>query len=205
MQSLPSDPGRIILLAYAGGGLAIFFGTVKLFEHVDKALTEVSKFRIALWALTTDFTEKARNLASTFGDLFDKLFTSRHFSWRCAARSALASLCAVTGVVGLLILNLAHQVTWKGALATEGLAVVLAIVLNLLPDYISLLGTRVALSIMRRVAKLRWIVAILIGDLLFSILTYIIPLCLVLDLVSRHRASGANSIYLPFRYFQRLR
>lgn len=47
--------------------------------------------------------DTTENWSKTFLSLFDALFGEEHFSLKCAIRSAIASLLAVTGIWGLMI------------------------------------------------------------------------------------------------------
>lgn len=96
------------------------------------------KDEIALWLMGA---QSERNRAMGFTALFDAVFGARHFSWRCVARSALASLVAVAliwllmGQAGAIGLRLRAELS-LGALLAIALAV------NVVADYVSLLETR---------------------------------------------------------------
>jgi len=65
-----------------------------------KILNPKRKDDIALWLMGGDTQE---NWAKTFLSLFDALFGKDLFSLKCFARSAVASLIAVSGIWGLMI------------------------------------------------------------------------------------------------------
>jgi len=97
--------------------------------------------------------------------LFDAIFGERHFSWRCFLRSAILS------VVLVLLLG-----SWQ--MARTGLAVpwvqelpkffVVALVANLLPDYFSLLETRLVLKKMSQTSSATVVVGYMLLDIVLT-------------------------------------
>jgi len=79
--------------------------------------------------------------------IFDSLLGEKHLSWKCFRRSCVASLCAV-GVLWLLWMILRPSrpplfLDQSGSIAgILGVVFDFAILVNLLPDYLSLLETR---------------------------------------------------------------
>lgn len=101
---------------------------------------------IALWLMGAA-TEVSWH--QSFTTLFDAVFGRRHLSLRCFAVSAFFSLLAagglwlVMGYAGLFALRAASELTL-------GEFLTLALVINVLADYVSLLETRWLLSLMPR-------------------------------------------------------
>ena len=95
-----SPPGQLA----AGGVLA---GIVwKFFERVEAVLTDQTKLEISRWLRVKNVetgivAAEAVNWPVTFAKVFDRVFGTKHLSWKCFRRS-----CAVTVVV-LLISKLA--------------------------------------------------------------------------------------------------
>ena len=91
-----SPPGQLV----AGGVLA---GIVwKFFERVEAVLNEDTKLEIAVWLLGVKVGKKVQSWPNTFTMLFDKVFGTRHFTWKCAFRSLLTSICAFAIAVTVL-------------------------------------------------------------------------------------------------------
>ena len=96
------------------------------------------KDEIALWLMGA---QSERNWAMGFTALFDAVFGARHFSLGCLLRSAVTSLVAVAliwllmGQAGAIGLRLRAELS-LGALLAIALAV------NVVADYVSLLETR---------------------------------------------------------------
>jgi hypothetical protein len=95
-----SPPGQLA----AGGVLA---GIVwKFFERVEAVLTDQTKLEIAVWLLgRKKRTSTPQNWPDTFANVFDRMFTNKHLSWRCFWRSSLASY------MSLFVLLLARSST----------------------------------------------------------------------------------------------
>src|ERR1017187_4732277 len=80
-----SPPGQLA----AGGVLA---GIVwKFFERVEAVLTDQTKSEIAVWLLGVKVGQKVEPWPDTFARVFDRVFGTKHLSWKCFWRSFLAS------------------------------------------------------------------------------------------------------------------
>jgi len=134
-----SPPGQLV----AGGVLA---GVIwKCFEKVESVLTDNTKLEIAVWLVgLADYT--APDWPHTFMAMFDRVFGYRHITWKCFLRSCMASYSAVF-IVALFDSILTHH--WY--LFDSGLSdlVKFAIIANLIPDYFTLLETRLLLPFMK--------------------------------------------------------
>src|SRR5258708_4253199 len=143
-------PASAINLAVGGG---LFYGILKFFYAVEEVLTADTKKNIADWLRRLDTSRTSPNWPQTFTHVFDRIFGTKHMSWRCFWRSCLAStvvfvlfsvvqmltsdlmdapLGVLVGVLGFLIL----------------IAIPVGILCNVLPDYVSLLETRLMLKYM---------------------------------------------------------
>jgi hypothetical protein len=153
----------------AGGVLA---GIVwKFFRRVEGVLTDATKHEIARWLRVRNVetgivAEDTENWPDTFANLFDRVFGKKHLSWRCFWRSCLASFAAV--FITFLASGGIHA--WKNDYLTAptlaGWAV-LILVINVLPDFLSLLESRLVLAMMGRTQKaVNWILLILIDFVL---------------------------------------
>jgi len=149
-----SPPGQIA----AGGVLA---GIVwKFFERVEAVLTDQTKFEIAVWLVgVKPFGPKIQPWPDTFAKVFDKVFGKQHLSLKCFVRSAVISFAFASSI--FLV---------KPPLPSVPLAYVLwpmagvIVISNLLPDYISLLETRVVLRVMCRNNNAFWWMCLILFD-----------------------------------------
>ena len=164
-----SPPGQLA----AGAALA---GIVwKFFERVEGVLSDQTKFEIAVWLLGVEAGRKVEPWPDTFAKVFDRVFGTKHLSWKCFGRSCLASYA-----VAILSIFIAAIVTTARTFGgTPGLSLVLVRVVfptlvlasaigNVLPDYLSLLETRAALRFLSRKSSFVWSVIVLSVDFVFT-------------------------------------
>jgi hypothetical protein len=128
--------------------LAVFYGVQRLFASVEDKLTGDTKLEIGLWLLDIDTTKRAQNWPVTFAALFDRVFGSKHLSWRCFIRSALLS-AALFLISWLWIfwptshdLSVSANVMFAAYMSAFGIAA------SIIPDYVSLLETRFVIHLM---------------------------------------------------------
>jgi formylglycine-generating enzyme required for sulfatase activity len=134
----------VLATGFAIGG--VFLGVAwKADDGVSKQLKE----DLSLWLLCVESDKVGQSIQrwpTHFAALFDRIFGDRHLSWRCFFRSCMASVLAV--VLCTLIFAQVAPGVWAAFSPGLGLLErftsigVLALLLNLLPDYISLLETR---------------------------------------------------------------
>jgi TPR repeat protein len=156
MVSLPNN--LIPALTAAG----IIYGLIaKGGEHLSRDTKE----NTTLWLLG----EYEDTWAHQLSLLMDKIFGSKHLSWNCFLRSSAASL--------LFVLLLYFSFSKAGFLEVKARAggnlsfagvLGLGILLNLIPDYLSLLETRWLLRWFQKIRSFRLHFFILVLDLLFS-------------------------------------
>jgi len=76
-----SPPGQVA----AGGVLA---GIVwKFFERVEGLLADTTKFEIAVWLVGIKTADQVKTWPDTFIRMFDRVFGTKHLSWKCFWRS----------------------------------------------------------------------------------------------------------------------
>ncbi|MEM7745394.1 MAG: tetratricopeptide repeat protein [Pseudomonadota bacterium] len=127
-------------------------------------LAKPLKDNIALWLMGT---HEERSWARSFIALFDSVFGVRHLSLTCFLRSAIASLIAVTliwllmGEAGAIGIRLEKEFSL-------GAVLILALAVNVLADYISLLETRWLLGLMPRIRSWWAQALVLAADLVIS-------------------------------------
>ena len=136
----------------------VLFGTVwGFFKGVESVLTDDTKLEIAVWLLDRKkLSPRFQGWPDTFGKVFDRVFGKKHLSWRCFLRSAIVS--CITLVLGVLFFY--SPVSYVKMLADRRVYVLLgytalgAIVVNVVPDYLSLLKTRFLIG---RISTLPWL------------------------------------------------
>lgn len=136
------------VFAWASLTAALWF----LFEKAERAVSDEVRARTASWILETDPTGAALGLPAQFAALFDRVFGDRHLSLRCFWRSIVASFVTV-GVLTLLYLATGRRFeglptdaeAWRMSIAVGLLMGMATGVVNVIPDYLSLLQTRVVL------------------------------------------------------------
>lgn len=122
------------LLAWGTTTGALWF----LFEKLDKVATLGARTEMSAWLLSLGRPSPMHTWSESFAALFDRVFGKKHLSWRCLLRSSFASVAFVS-VVTLVYTGLFPEV----ASAEEYFWLIpLAVTVNLVADYLSLLETR---------------------------------------------------------------
>jgi hypothetical protein len=154
---IQSPPGQLA----AGGVLA---GIVwKFFERVEAVLKDDTKLEIAVWLLGVKVGQKVEPWPGTFAKVFDRVFGTKHLSWKCFWRSAVASI-----VSSLLALTLVVRPTEWGHGPTVWVLTFI-VFSNVFPDYLSLLETRALLAILKRRSGFLPSFILIVVDLCFTI------------------------------------
>lgn len=153
-----SPPGVLV----AGGVLA---GIVwKFFDKVEDKLNDDTKLEIAVWLLgVKPIGPKMEPWPDTFAKVFDRVFGTKHLSWKCFWRSCIASYSV------FLIAPLWGAMFVPGFRKTLWSFFAVGWITNALPDYISLLETRFVLSIMRKTQNLILRLLLLVCDLILTV------------------------------------
>jgi len=140
-------------LATAFGIYIAICGFVWLvFVRLEPLLKKDTRDQIANWVSGSKHGDADNRWPATFGVVFDRVFTEKHLSWRCFWRSCVASYLAVVVMTAVLyMVNSSVREIFDGMRLQPLLGLgALAGILNLFPDYLSLLETRLVL---RRMAK----------------------------------------------------
>ena len=149
---LTADSGlELYLTAWAGTTAGVWF----LFEKAEVALSATARASVSSWVRKADFESAFRGIPDQFVTLFDQVFGERHLSRRCFSQSAAATTVSIMItwplVFGIMYLNeLAtgggilenSNLTALGLIGAHMVIVAGAILLSLVPDYLSLLETR---------------------------------------------------------------
>ncbi len=122
-----------------------------LFVRLEPLLKKDARDQIANWVSGSKHGDADNRWPATFGVVFDRVFTEKHLSWGCFWRSCVASLLAV--VLMTAILFVVNSGVRNQLLGDPQWIVVIGIgagIINLLPDYLSLLETRFVLRWMAK-------------------------------------------------------
>jgi len=152
-------------------GLAVGGGFLGMAWKADELLSDEIKEDIGLWLLCAEpktAERYARKWPKYISTLFDQIFGEKHLSWKCFRRSCVASL--VSFIIFTFIyfqtsapLDLVEDNGWLITILTIGF---LSTILNFLPDYFSLLETRVIIYRLRNsklvIHQLFWLLVDLI-------------------------------------------
>lgn len=158
-----------------------------VFVKFDGLLQDDTKLAIAVWLVGDPKTETPP-WPDTFIRLFDRAFGEKHLSWKCFWRSSIASFLAVCGllafgyVVSPGVRAEFYRYAEMGPWVVAGYFTVLISIggiLNLFPDYLSLLQTRFVLQRMSRHPGTLRRVAWLLIDLFLTFVIVIIVLGIV--------------------------
>ncbi|MEO1479023.1 MAG: tetratricopeptide repeat protein, partial [Bacteroidota bacterium] len=152
------------LATHWGVALAVAMAMAGLTSGAGSLLHPDRRAAIGLWLAGAESEE---TWAKTFVSLFDAAFGARHLSLSCFLRSAVASLIGVAGIWALM----GEAGTFALRLETElslGAAILIALGVNVMADYLSLLETRWLLGQMHQI-RATWAQAlVLVADALIS-------------------------------------
>lgn len=166
-------------LAKFGSIVTLGGGVWFLFDKAEAVIRPSVRRNAFKWLRNLDSGITSKTWPATFTAIFDSVFGEHHFSWRCIWRSCFASLA---GLSVLMLLWMAFQldevVAFFGQVLFFGegwfpewpglLMVLLLVMLNLLPDYISLLETRLILLWMSQKPSGSRICTLLVVDLILT-------------------------------------
>jgi hypothetical protein len=165
-----------------------------LFEKAEQAISDDTRARIAAMLNAPTDSARIRAIPHHFAILFDKIFGLRHWSRRCFYRSCAASIVS-SGLVLCLFIALGiggwsvstrddtvgPWIEWRSAESSFGMVFplffILALVLNAIPDYLSLLETR---WMVRQMEKGRSIVLLLVLDVIATAIIAFVSIWIVL-------------------------
>ena len=154
--------------------LGLLGGIWALFERAETVASSQTKESVARWLRSLDFTQFAIDFPKTFEHIFDSIFGSRHLSFRCFFRSCLGSMVLV--VIVTLIWGAIRfdefMAFYKASSSVLWLLVIFVLVisvLNLIPDYISLLESRYVIRWMSKSQSVAKILFLIVLDIFVTI------------------------------------
>ncbi|WP_089725733.1 hypothetical protein [Candidatus Thiosymbion oneisti] len=179
------------LLTIVASWASITGGVIALFSLAEKVTQDSAKERVSAWLKNIKMPASTDNWAAEFGRMFDAIFGERHLSIRCFLASSVASVLSVV-IISILIANIMPNEIKEAMLrAIEnsygsliGGYLILVGLVNLLPDYVSLLETRLVISIIGSSDKPSTIAVAILLDAFATLLIWLISILLFSTLLA---------------------
>ncbi len=193
---------KILSMAALGGSWFFVTGLIwKLFERVEKAATDEFKELTTSWIHNFKPENNLKQLTEMFGNSFDSVFDKKHFTWNCFLKSSIASfLCVI--IVFLIWICLRPDEAYNFFHLNDFSSIFIIfftfiIIFNFLPDYLSLLQTRLIIDKMKNNSKnhMAWLFADLVLTFLIAISMWLLIL-LLLPLVSEYERPPFSELLL---------
>ncbi|MBW2608079.1 MAG: hypothetical protein JRD05_10640 [Deltaproteobacteria bacterium] len=176
-------------ITYIVSWLGVITGIFTLFEKASDSLKEESRVAISQWLMNVGMQGGQPKWPTLFAATFDSVFTKRHLSWSCFWRSSLASVFAVI-LIALLLNSLGIVTDIYETISEEGIGAVLfallfcCIVFNIIPDYISLLETRIVINWMSKKNTFLHILVLLLLDIVATNIIFFVITFMLLSLLT---------------------
>jgi hypothetical protein len=173
----------LAITAYFGSWLCIAGLIWTLFDRIEKVATESAKESAVQFTLNYKRSEKIESLGIFLGNSFDCVFGGKHLTWSCFLRSSVASfLCMfIVAAIWVSIRPREASLLYKenGALNPLIFLMFYGLLLNIIPDYLSLLQTRIIIRHLKlkKWSALFWVIfdfglTVIIASLLWLFLFY---------------------------------
>lgn len=180
-----------------------FFGIMaavaKAFDWADDGLSQEGRAKLSLWLKSVPGAEQINAWANVFPDLIARIFGDRAFSLKFFLRSCIASLVAVTIAELLSIAVLGRKTLTSGdgwlAYETLGYYLLLAIPINCIPDYFSLLFSRFVVRQMANRPSPFRVLVLLVLDSVASLAISISAIALLAPFMNLFGPLGAIDLY----------
>ena len=173
-------------LIYIASWLSVTGGIYGLFNKAEDVLGEESRSAIADWLKRLDLPLQTLSWSNTAARIFDTIFTDKHLSHKCFLRSSFASVLSVF-VVSLVALLLTgkypNQLIEQDTAMGYVLFLIATLVCNVIPDYFSLLETRLMINIMGNTQS--WIIrlGLLAADIVATLAIFALVVLLELNVI----------------------
>ena len=170
--------------------LTVITGIFTLFEKASDSLKEESKAAISGWLKNIKIKGFRHNWPSMFASTFDSVFTQHHVSWACFLRSSLASVLALIIVTSLVVsfemsTDLQNRFSEDSFWQVSSVILFGGVILNVIPDYVSLLESRIIINWMGNNSRwFRNLIFLTLDIILTGIIFFLVYACftlLVLD------------------------
>ena len=165
----------LILLPVAW--VSVIVGVLQLFRIVEGAISLDTKRKVADWLKSMAARSTSQTLIESprwFIEMFDGVFGKKHLTLRCFTRSCVASITAVLilTIVWAILDPTACQEYLSILPPPEAIAGIFGIffvslILNILPDYLSLLETRWILKLVAN-SDIKRIIVLLVLDVIMT-------------------------------------
>jgi hypothetical protein len=165
--------------------------TFGLFVFIENMSAAQARADFARYLKSTDFAKAVVHLPDDTHALFESVFGTRHFSWRCITTSIFFSVAAFAIVVLLNVLNDPGSLRWalRVRQSYPGLfyTLVAYAIWSIVPDYFNLLKTRKVLGLIaaRRIDRPSVLAVMLFADFLVGYGIFIVSF-LPMGLFSLH-------------------
>jgi hypothetical protein len=160
---------KLKVLSFIGSWIGIAGFVWVLFERADKVMKQDAKEKISIFLINFDFKKKINTFPEYFISIFDSIFGDKHFSIKCIMRSCFSSLLSL-----LLICLFQISISEIPEYDKEAYIILpiyiffLGILINFIPDYISLLETRYLISLVSKKKPKNIIFILIFFDIFLS-------------------------------------
>ena len=179
--------------------VGVVTGVAKGFGWFDKTLSKEGRRRLTLWLKNVPGDEQVNTWANVFPDLIDRAFGKRAFSFKFFLRSCIASVAAVAIVEALMLAlfgkkSIVTSDSWEGYKILAYL-LGLALPINCVPDYFSLLFSRFIVRHMARRPNPIRVGFLLIIDSAVSLVIALAAICLIAPYLHIFGMLGVVDVY----------
>lgn len=159
---------------YTASWFGMIGGGWSLFDRAESVVNKDTKVAVSKWLKNVQLPS-TESWPVTFQVIFRRVFGEKHFSFKCIGMSVLASAAFIAIFLALWVAVHPDKGFEFFSNSTGWIAVLfVAALINLLPDYISLLETRIILTFLAKKTSYKWITILLIADFLFTGLVFFV-------------------------------
>ena len=147
--------GPLVAVTWIASLGIVAFSVWSLFDLAERNLSPDGRIKVSQWLQRADPTNLTVGWPYIFSHMFDRIFGDRHISFRCIFGSSVASYVSVIVVLLLwFAIRPFQSISGSHLSASEqvariGATLATAFIVNLLPDYLSLLETRIVIRMMK--------------------------------------------------------
>ena len=170
--------------------VGIVTGVAKGFKWADGGLSKEGRRRLGQWLRNVPGTEQIDAWASVFPNLIDRVFGPKAFSWRFFNVSLFFSMIAVfiTSIIsvahyGLFEFDSLSRRVNDGTFGTFGFISSMALLLNYVPDYLSVIISRFIVRMMAKRPTTLNTMLLLLLDTFLTVIVAFLSLTIMLTLV----------------------
>ena len=171
--------GLPTIVPYVLAWFGVLAGIWALFDRAETVLRKDVRTNLSQW-LQSNHSD-TQSWPETFANIFDHVFGEKHLSFKCFFRSCLASIFSVAIFTLILtttqpgVLEVFKDEASSNILDFLFMFLFVTFALNLIPDYLSLLETRLVLKYMRGMKVFGRFIALL-TDLVITALIFSVAL-----------------------------